>query len=126
MPLPARSTRRARRRPRRGRQAAAAIEVDPELYTVHPMRMEVKAVDPEKGDRYRLYIYLDESGTVYETEATYREGVFAFDSKSDDASHSYFEGQLAGEGTLSGTFTATAWGFIKDALIGSWTVQRLP
>jgi hypothetical protein len=106
--------------------AAASIEVDPELYNVRPMRLEMEAVDPEKGDRYRIYVYLDDSGTVFEGEALYREGVLTFDGKSDDASRTFFTGQLAGEGRLSGTFTATAWGFVKDALIGSWTLSQVP
>jgi hypothetical protein len=105
--------------------AAASIEQDPELYAPRPMRIEIEAIDPEKGDRYRIRVYLDDSGNVHEDEATYRQGVFEFDARSDDASHSYFTGQLAGEETLSGTFTATAWGVVKDALVGSWTVQRV-
>jgi hypothetical protein len=105
--------------------AAAGIEQDPELYAPRPMRIEVEAIDPEKGDRYNIRVYLDDSGTFHEDEATYRQGVFEFDAQSDDATRSYFTGQLAGEETLSGTFTATAWGVVKDALVGSWTVQRV-
>ena len=105
--------------------AAAGIEQDPELYDPHFMRLELEAIDPEKGDRYRVRVYFDESETYYEDEATYREGVFEFDSQSEDASRSTFTGQLVGPDTLSGTFTTTAWGFFKDALTGEWALSRV-
>ncbi len=105
--------------------AAAGIEQDPELYNPRPLRLEVTAVDPDKGDRYNIRVYLDDSGAFYEDEATYREGVFVFDSRSEDASRSFFTGELVGPDTLDGTFTTTAWGFFKDALTGGWSLQRV-
>jgi len=106
--------------------AQAGIEQDPELYAPRPMRMEIEAIDPEKGDKYTIRVRLDESGAIHENEATYRDGVFTFSAQSDDASRSAFTGQLAGEGRLSGTFSATAWGVVKDALTGSWELERVP
>jgi hypothetical protein len=105
--------------------AAAGIEQDPELYDPRPMRLELTAIDPDKRDRYHIRVYLDDSGTFYEDEAIYREGVLEFDSQSEDASRSFFTGQLLGPNTLSGTFTTTAWGFFKDALTGRWSLQQV-
>jgi len=107
------------------RQAAAeAMSENPELYAPRPMRMEIEAVDPEKGDRYRIRVQLDDSTTV-EEEATYREGVFSFDARSEDVSRTVFTGQLVAKEKLTGTFTTSAWGIVKDALMGSWSVDRV-
>ncbi len=106
----------------------AAIEEDPNLYNERPITFVLTALDPEKLDRYLVEIYqlADNSSTVeYTGEATFSQGVFSLSlDQSSDGSKFQFTGTLAGDDTLTGEFNVTAWLVVKDALTGSWRVER--
>ncbi len=54
---------------------------------------------------------------------TYKNNQLKFDLRHYDGSKLFMEGALSGEG-FSGDFSITAWGFLKDAITGSWQVQK--
>ncbi|HBX69061.1 MAG TPA: hypothetical protein DEH25_06685 [Chloroflexi bacterium] len=90
--------------------------------------MVLTALDPEKLDRYRVEVYQladDGSTVVYNGEATFKEGVFSLNTdQGSDGTKFSFSGTLAGKDTLSGEFSVTAWLVVKDAVIGSWHLER--
>jgi hypothetical protein len=107
--------------------AAESIVEEPGLYRDRALVVELEAVDPEAGDRYRTTIQLEgDPGEVdeYSGEATFDEGVLTFDVQAGDGTKMTFTGTLSGQADLSGTFTATAWAVVKDALSGSWKLAR--
>ena len=106
--------------------AAEAIVEDPNLYTDRSLVVELEAVDPDKGDHYRTHISLEgDPGEIgeYSGKATFKGGVLTFDLKSADGTTLTFTGTPSGSAHLSGTFSATAWVVIKDALSGSWDLK---
>ena len=107
---------------------AAAIETAPNLYNERSITMVLTALDPEKLDRYRVEVYQladDGSTVVYNGEATFKEGVFSLNTdQGSDGTKFSFSGTLAGKDTLSGEFSVTAWLVVKDAVIGSWHLER--
>jgi hypothetical protein len=110
-------------------KARAAIREgidDSGTYVDRAMAIELEALDPTKGDRYRARVLMEgDPGEIaeYSTEATFREGVFSFKVRAEGTVMT-FTGQLAGDGALEGSFSADAWGVVKDALSGRWEVQR--
>jgi len=68
----------------------------------------------------------DDTGetTTHSSEATFRDGVLAFEVKSPDGATMAFAGTMTGDESVSGTFSATAWVVVKNALSGSWTLTR--
>jgi hypothetical protein len=106
------------------RQVAADMIVEDEnLYRDRMLRVDLEAVDPAKGDRYRTHIWMEaDPGEVneYSGEATLKEGVLVFDFKAGDGSVMTFTGRMSGSTGLSGDFSATAWRVLKNALSGSW------
>jgi hypothetical protein len=107
--------------------AAEAIVQDPNLHRDRSLRVELEAVDPDKGDQYRTHIWLEgDPGEVgeYRGEATLKEGVLSFAIKADDGTTLTFVGEVPGNTDLEGTFSATAWAVVKDALSGSWELAR--
>ena len=64
--------------------AAEAIVQDPNLHRDRALQVELEAIDPDKGDRYRTHIWLEgDPGEVgeYSGEATLKEGVLTFDDQ---------------------------------------------
>jgi hypothetical protein len=108
--------------------AAAGIQDSATLYDDRPMTVMLEAIDPDVGDRYRTQVYIlnDDTGeaTSYDGEATFQDGVLTFDVKFPAGFTMAFTGTLAGNDDLSGTFSATAWAVVKNALSGSWTMTR--
>ena len=75
--------------------AAETIVEDPNLYRDRALRVELEAVDPEKGDRYRTHIWLEgDPGEIseYSGEATFQEGVLTFDLQAGDGTTMTFAG----------------------------------
>jgi len=106
--------------------ANAGVETDPNLYDERPLRMVFEQIDADTFDRYRVRAYLPGADAeVYETEATFREGVVALTIRSADNSAFKFRGTLSGHDAVTGDFTVTAWYVIKDAITGSWEMTRL-
>jgi hypothetical protein len=109
------------------RMAAEAIVQDSNLSRDRSLRVELEAVDPDKADRYRTHIWLEgDPGEVgeYSGEATLKGGVLSFALKAGDGTTFTFAGEVSGNDDLSGTFSATAWAVVKDALSGSWELAR--
>lgn len=108
--------------------AAVAIEEDPNLYNERPLTFVLTALDPEKLDRYQVEVHqLADDGTtmVYSGEATFSGGVFTLKTdQGSDGSKFHFTGTLVGSDILSGEFSVTAWTVLKDALTGTWKMDR--
>ena len=108
--------------------AAAGIEENPNLYDERHMIFVLTALDPEKLDRYQAQVSQwadDGTQMVLSGEATFSEGVFSLKTEqSGDGSKFHFAGTLTGKDTLSGDLDATAWLVVKDALTGTWKLDR--
>jgi hypothetical protein len=105
---------------------AASLQDDPNLYADHPLIITFEKIAPDVKDRYRMYVLMTgDPGVVteYEGEAIYREGVLTFDVSSS-GSRFEFTGSLTDDDVLSGDFSLTAWGIVKDAVLGNWLISR--
>lgn len=92
----------------------------------HEFALQIEAVAGAK-DRYDVnFVMIESGGDAFETRtrATYRDGVLAFDIKHPDGSTFTLRGRLTNNNTINGTFTANAWGIIKNAASGYWQVER--
>ena len=108
--------------------AAEAIVQNPNLYDDHPLRITLEAIDPEKLDRYRATVQMmGDDGSVIENqvEATFEAGVFKISFVEEMGSRMTYLGQLDGKDRLVGAFDVTAWGLVKNGVIGEWELERV-
>jgi hypothetical protein len=108
--------------------AAGAVEESATLRQERPMGVILEPASPETPDRYRARVFLvgdDGVQAEYAGTAVYEKGRVEF-SVSVEASRIDFSGELTGSDDLSGTFTLSAWGVVKDAASGVWELARNP
>jgi len=70
------------------------------------------------------YVQGDEGWVEYSSIGIYQDEVLYFDLVGEDGSAFKMDGILIDDDRIEGVFSADAWGFIKDAISGSWAVER--
>ncbi len=94
-------------------------------FTEVPFQMTISNYDKKSGDcDIRIYV-IEEDGTefVVDTTGEFSKNQLKFKFVHYDGSKMDMLGAFNGN-TFAGKFNVTAWGIVKNALIGSWSVSK--
>lgn len=113
--------------------AAASVEQDPNLRVPRPLALRLQPSKTEAKPGQKLVfpgsLFLQgDNGSVQEipTQLEYNQGFVSFQAKFGDGSTFSFTGELQGKDSLTGNFSISAWGVVKNAGSGLWQVARQP
>lgn len=110
--------------------AQESIEEDPNLHQDRPLGVLFEPLAADQPGHYQVRVLMiddtDGSQTEYTGQATYEKGRVQFSIKAADRSTFEFNGRIAAQDRLIGTFRIHAWGVVRDAGSGIWDLNRQP